>query len=197
VTWTIEKLIVPALDNSHLFSDREDNSLSPISGSNPNKLSTLANLASYTNALAIINLSNGSLCTGDKLTALQETSGVNGNKQIPVALVRGFFLSSSRTIESIAERDAHEALSKCPLCGVVFIMRWGRLNLIQVYHSHILAATGRFSRFSTFQSRIANAHPPLPSDIIELVNRTIENTQAKIPALERSIQEIKQEGELS
>jgi predicted nucleotidyltransferase len=58
-------------------------------------------------------------------------------------------------------------------------------------------ATDRFSRFSTFQSRIANAQPPVPSDIIELVNRTIENTQQKIPALERSIQEIRQEGELS
>ena len=58
-------------------------------------------------------------------------------------------------------------------------------------------ATDRFSRFSTFQSRIANAQPPVPSDIIELVNRTIENTQQKIPALERSIQEIREEGELS
>ncbi len=58
-------------------------------------------------------------------------------------------------------------------------------------------ATERFSRFSIFQSRIANAQPPVPSDIIKLVNRTIENTQAKIPALERSIQEIRQEGEIS
>jgi hypothetical protein len=58
-------------------------------------------------------------------------------------------------------------------------------------------ATERFSRFSIFQSRIANAQPPVPSDIIELVNRTIETTQARIPALERSIQEIRQEGELS
>ena len=58
-------------------------------------------------------------------------------------------------------------------------------------------ATDRFSQFSTFQSRIANAQPPVPSDIIELVNRTVETTQARIPALERSIQEIRQEGELS
>jgi hypothetical protein len=58
-------------------------------------------------------------------------------------------------------------------------------------------ATERFSRFSTFQSRIANTQPPVPSDIIELVNKTIENTQQKIPALERSIQEIREEGELS
>ena len=56
---------------------------SRISGYDANRLSTLANFASYINAVAIINLSNGSLCTGDKLTALQDISGVNGNKQIP------------------------------------------------------------------------------------------------------------------
>jgi hypothetical protein len=57
-------------------------------------------------------------------------------------------------------------------------------------------ATDRFSRFSNFQIRIANTQPPIPSDIIELVNRVIENTQAKIPALERSNQEIRQEWNL-
>jgi hypothetical protein len=56
-------------------------------------------------------------------------------------------------------------------------------------------ATDRFSRLSVLQSRIANAQPPVSSDIIELVNRTIENTEQKIPALERSIQEIRLEGE--
>ena len=54
-------------------------------------------------------------------------------------------------------------------------------------------ATDRFSRFSTFQIRIANTQPPVSPDIIELVERVIENTQQKIPALERSIQEIRQE----
>jgi hypothetical protein len=58
-------------------------------------------------------------------------------------------------------------------------------------------ATDRFSRFSTFQIRIANTQPPVSPDIIELVDRVIENTQQKIPALERSIQEIRQEWKLS
>jgi hypothetical protein len=58
-------------------------------------------------------------------------------------------------------------------------------------------ATDRFSRFSTFQIRIANTQPPVSPDIIDLVDRVIENTQQKIPALERSIQEIRQEWKLS
>jgi hypothetical protein len=51
-------------------------------------------------------------------------------------------------------------------------------------------------RPTKFQSRISNTQPPVPSDIIELVHRTIESTQARIPALERSIQEIRQEWKL-
>ena len=54
-------------------------------------------------------------------------------------------------------------------------------------------ATDRFSRFSTFQIRIANTQPPVSPDIIELVERVIENTQQKTPALECSIREIRQE----
>jgi hypothetical protein len=54
-------------------------------------------------------------------------------------------------------------------------------------------ATDRFSRFSTFQIRIANTQLPVPPDIMDLVDRVIENTQQKIPALARSIEEIRQE----
>jgi hypothetical protein len=58
-------------------------------------------------------------------------------------------------------------------------------------------ATERFSQFSTLQIRIANAQTPILPDILELVDRVIENTQQKIPALKRSIQEIQQEWRLS
>lgn len=56
-----------------------------------------------------------------------------------------------------------------------------------------MEATDRFSRFSTIQLRIANSPTPATLDIIELVDRTIETTQQKIPALQRSTQEIEQE----
>ena len=54
-------------------------------------------------------------------------------------------------------------------------------------------ATERFSRFSTLQIRIANTQPPIPRDLLEIVDRSIESTQQKIPALERSNQETIQE----
>jgi hypothetical protein len=55
----------------------------------------------------------------------------------------------------------------------------------------------RFSRFSNLQIRVANNQPPIPPDTIEIVNRSIQTTQQKIPALKRSIQEITQEWRLS
>jgi hypothetical protein len=58
-------------------------------------------------------------------------------------------------------------------------------------------AIERFSLFSTLQIRVANSQPPIPPDIIEIVNRSIPTTEQKIPALKRSIQEITQEWRLS
>jgi predicted metalloprotease with PDZ domain len=58
-------------------------------------------------------------------------------------------------------------------------------------------ATERFSRFSTLQIRVANTQPPIPPDLLEVVNLAIQSTQQKIPALERSNQETIQEFDLS
>ena len=58
-------------------------------------------------------------------------------------------------------------------------------------------AIDRFSLLSTLQIRVANAQPPIPADILKVVNRSIQTTQQKIPALNRSIQEITQEWKLS
>ncbi|MGL5938856.1 MAG: hypothetical protein ACRC2S_00485 [Waterburya sp.] len=57
-------------------------------------------------------------------------------------------------------------------------------------------ATEQFSQFSTLQIRIANAQAPILPDMLELIDRVIQNTQQRIPALKRSIQEIKQEWKL-
>ncbi len=58
-------------------------------------------------------------------------------------------------------------------------------------------AIDRFSRFSNLQIRVANNQPPIPTDIIDVFNRSIQTTEQKIPALKRSIQEITQEWRLS
>ncbi|PSF33094.1 hypothetical protein C7H19_20590 [Aphanothece hegewaldii CCALA 016] len=57
-------------------------------------------------------------------------------------------------------------------------------------------ATERFSQFSRIQIQIAAAQPDVFPDILELVTQAISNTQARIPALQRSIQEIKIEWQI-
>jgi hypothetical protein len=57
-------------------------------------------------------------------------------------------------------------------------------------------ASERFSQFSSLQIRILNVQPHVPEDMLELVTRVIENTEARLPALEQSIQEIRTEWEL-
>jgi hypothetical protein len=57
-------------------------------------------------------------------------------------------------------------------------------------------ATERFSQLSSLQIRILNVQPHVPEDMLELVTRVIENTEARLPALEQSIQEIRTEWEL-
>jgi hypothetical protein len=57
-------------------------------------------------------------------------------------------------------------------------------------------ATERFSQFSSLQIRILNIQPYVPEDMLELMTQLIENTEARLPALEQSIQEIRTEWEL-
>ena len=53
-----------------------------------------------------------------------------------------------------------------------------------------------FSRLSNFQLRIAESQPAIPPDMLNLVNQSIERIQREIPAMERSIQEVKTEWNL-
>lgn len=53
-----------------------------------------------------------------------------------------------------------------------------------------------FSRLSNFQLRIAEAQPAITADMLNLVNQSIERIQMEIPAMTRSIQEVKTEWNL-
>jgi len=57
-------------------------------------------------------------------------------------------------------------------------------------------AGDRFSQLSNLQRRIAEAQPTVPTDMMELVNEVIARTLGNVPALERSVQEIKIEWSL-
>ena len=58
-------------------------------------------------------------------------------------------------------------------------------------------AASSFSRLSTLQLQIAQAQPTASSDMLELLAQVIARTQVRIPALKRSIQEVKIELNLS
>ncbi len=57
-------------------------------------------------------------------------------------------------------------------------------------------ATPWFSRLSNFQLRIAEAQPTTPFDMLNLLSQTVERIQAEVPAMERSVQEVKMEWNL-
>jgi hypothetical protein len=52
-------------------------------------------------------------------------------------------------------------------------------------------AVSRFSQLSSLQLRIAESQPTVTPDMLKLVTEVIAHAQANVPALERSVQEIK------
>ncbi len=56
-------------------------------------------------------------------------------------------------------------------------------------------STSWFSRLSNLH-RIASAQPSVPSDMLELLIQSLTRIQAEVPALERSVQEVKIEWNL-
>ena len=57
-------------------------------------------------------------------------------------------------------------------------------------------AASSFSQLSTLQLNIAQAQPTASSTMLNLLAQVIERTQTKIPALARSVQEVKIEWNL-
>ncbi len=82
----------------------------------------------------------------------------------------------------------------------VILDRFGETEDTIVYLDELQSiaeqATDKFSQFSTIQIRIFNIQPYIPRDMLELVMQLIRNTEARLPALEQSIQEIKTEWKL-
>jgi hypothetical protein len=52
-------------------------------------------------------------------------------------------------------------------------------------------ARTRLSQLSTLHLRIAEVQPTIPPDLLRLMNEAIANIGQRIPALERSLEEIK------
>lgn len=59
-----------------------------------------------------------------------------------------------------------------------------------------LDAASRYAQLTNIQLRITEAQPVPPNDILRLLYQAIDQNQLRIPALERSIEEIKIEWNL-
>jgi hypothetical protein len=57
-------------------------------------------------------------------------------------------------------------------------------------------AASRFSQLSSLQLRSAESQPFVSPDMLELLVQMIANTEQRVPALERSVEEIKVEWRL-
>lgn len=57
-------------------------------------------------------------------------------------------------------------------------------------------AASRYSQLANIRLRIAEAQPTAPADMLRLLHQSITQSQSRIPALERSTQEIKVEWDL-
>lgn len=58
-------------------------------------------------------------------------------------------------------------------------------------------SASRYSQLANIRLRIAEAQPNTPADMLGLLDQGINQSQSRIPALERTVQEIKIEWNLS
>ena len=58
-------------------------------------------------------------------------------------------------------------------------------------------ATSLYSRLSNIYLQIVQSQPSTSNDLLRLLSGTIERTQARLPALKRSVQEVQLEWNLS
>jgi hypothetical protein len=57
-------------------------------------------------------------------------------------------------------------------------------------------SASRYSQLANIRLRIAEAQPDTPTDMLRLLYQGISQSQSRIPALERTVQEIKMEWNL-
>jgi hypothetical protein len=103
-----------------------------------------------------------------------------------------FWLLKRQLLDIIDEATAAEFL---------LFERFGETDRTMSYLDELKSvseqATARFARFSSIQLRLADAQPAVPVDMLELATEIISSTQQRLPALNRSIQEIKGEWRLT
>ncbi|MFP4298298.1 MAG: hypothetical protein ACLFT0_10595 [Spirulinaceae cyanobacterium] len=98
------------------------------------------------------------------------------------------------------KRQLLEIVNAATLAEFTLFERFGETNetlpLLDELKNVAERAAPWFSRLSKFQLRFAESQPVLSADMLNLVRQSIERIQAEIPAMEQSIQEVKNEWNL-
>ena len=128
---------------------------------------------------------------GNLLPAVEVASDITGMAKLPNEV--------SETIWRL-KRQLADVIENARTAEFALFNTFGETERTIVYLDDLQSvaeqATERFSQFSSLQIRIFNVQPHVPGDMLELVMQSISNTEARLPALEQSIQEIRTEWEL-
>ncbi len=71
------------------------------------------------------------------------------------------------------------------------------INSLDELKSVALESASRYSQLANLRLRLAENQPKLSKEMLALLEKTINQNQQRIPAMKRSIEEIKIEGGLS
>ncbi|WP_017304141.1 hypothetical protein [Spirulina subsalsa] len=98
------------------------------------------------------------------------------------------------------KRQLLEIIDAATLTELTLFERFGETNetisLLDELKNVSERAAPWFSRLSNFQLRIAESQPSISADMLNLIHQSIERIQIELPAMERSIQEVKREWNL-
>lgn len=101
---------------------------------------------------------------------------------------------TTETVWSL-KRQLLDIVDEATAAEVVLFSRYGETNETTVALDELKSiaeqATSRFSQLSNLQLRIAESQPSVAPDMLKLVTEVIAHAQDNVPALERSVQEIK------
>ena len=106
----------------------------------------------------------------------------------------------NETINSL-KQQALEIIEEATATEMAIFEMFGETEVTLPYLGEVNNVTNNaeatYTRLSTLQLRIAKSQPTAAHDMVKLLDETIASTQARIPAWERSIKEVKEEWRLS
>jgi hypothetical protein len=110
---------------------------------------------------------------------------------------------SSETVIVINQlkQQSLEILDEAKAAEFRLLNLWGETERTSLFFEELMGVAEEartvFSRFNQLQMRVAEAQPTASSNLLNALNQVIEFTSSRIPAWERSIEEVRLEFNLS